>query len=185
MPPEGLTRAAYFDAAFELLAERGQDGLTIAALCQRLGVTKGSFYHHFADFEGFVDGLLEHWAAEHATRLIALSESMTDPQERMDLLRGIAVGLPHGAEAAIRAWSWSNERVAAVQRDVDRARLAHLTAATIDTGSDPERARLLATIALSTLIGLQQLERPARPKAMEEVFGELERWVLESKAVAG
>ncbi len=179
MPPEGLTRAAYYNAAFELLAEQGHDGLTIAALCRRLAVTKGSFYHHFADFDGFVDALLEHWAAEHATRLIALSESMTDPRERMDLLRGIAIGLPHGAEAAIRAWSWSNVRVAAVQRDVDRARLEHLTAAAIDTGHDPERARLLATIALSTLIGLQQLERPSRPRTVEAVFTELESWVLQ------
>jgi len=183
MPPEGLTRSAYFDAAFEVLAERGPEGLTIAALCQRLGVTKGSFYHHFSDFGAFVDALLEHWAVEHATRLIALSESMTDPRERMDLLRGIAVGLPHEAEAAIRAWSWSNERVAGVQRGVDRARLTHLTAAITETGKDPERAHRLATIALSTLIGLQQLERPARAKAMEEIFGELERWVLESEVV--
>jgi AcrR family transcriptional regulator len=179
MPPEGLTRAAYFDAAFELLAERGHTGLTIAALCQRLGVTKGSFYHHFRDIPAFVDALLAHWATEHATRLIALSESLSDPLERMHLLRGIAVGLPHGAEAAIRAWSWSNDAVAEVQRQVDQARLTHLCRAGAETGLPEERARIMATISLSTLIGMQQLVRPARFDAMDEVFSELERWVLE------
>jgi AcrR family transcriptional regulator len=179
MPPEGLTPEAYYDAAFEVLAERGHDGLTIAALGQRLGVTKGSFYHHFRDFPAFVDALMAHWAAEHATRLIALSESLTDPLERMDLLAGIAVGLPHGAEAAIRAWSWSNERVATVQRQVDQARLAHLTSAGADLGLPDEQARVVATISLSVLIGMQQLVRPARPEAMQEVFGELERRMVE------
>jgi AcrR family transcriptional regulator len=178
MPPEGLAPTDYFAAAFDLLSERGHGGLTIAALCQRLGVTKGSFYHHFRDFPAFRDALLEHWAAEHATRLIALSNAMTDPVERMDLLRGIAVTLPHGAEAAIRAWSWSDQTVATVQHRVDQARLSHLTKAGVATGLPEARAHLMATIALSTLIGMQQLERPVRPKAFEDVFSELESWVL-------
>jgi len=178
VPPEGLTRSAYFDAAFEVLAEHGSDGLTIAALCRQLGVTKGSFYHHFRDFSEFVDALLAHWASEHATRLIALSESVDDVHERFELLQGIAIGLPHGAEAAIRAWSWSNPRVAAVQRAVDDARLQHLTEAGIASGLEPARAALMATISVSTLIGIQQLFRPAQPAAIKEVFVELRSWVL-------
>jgi AcrR family transcriptional regulator len=178
VPPEGLTRSAYFDAAFELLADHGSDGLTIAALCRQLGVTKGSFYHHFRDISEFVDALLAHWASEHATRLIALSESVEDIYERFELLQGIAIGLPHGAEAAIRAWSWSNPRVAAVQLEVDEARLRHLTEASIALGLEPERAALMATISVSTLIGLQQLVRPAQPEAIAAVFAELRSWVL-------
>ena len=47
-------RDAYFAAAYELLVTHGCGGVTIAALCDRLGVTKGSFYHHFADMAEFV-----------------------------------------------------------------------------------------------------------------------------------
>lgn len=161
-----------------LLAEHGPDDLTIAALCRELGVTKGSFYHHFRDISEFEDALLAHWASEHATKLIALSEAVDDIEERFELLQGIAIGLPHGAEAAIRAWSWSNPRVAAVQRDVDAARLRHLTEASIATGLDPERAALMAKISVSVLIGIQQLVRPAQPDAIREVFEELRSWVL-------
>jgi AcrR family transcriptional regulator len=175
MPPTGLQRAAYCTAALELLAEQGPDGLTIAALCRRLGVTKGSFYHHFRDLSDFVDGLLDYWAAEHALRLIALSESVADPEERIELLRGIAISLPHDAEAAIRAWSWSNPTVAATQRKVDEARLAHLTRAGEQIGMTPERARVMATISLSVLVGMQQLVRPVPAGAMDEVFSELQR----------
>jgi AcrR family transcriptional regulator len=177
VPPEGLSRSAYYEAGLELLAEGGHAGLTIAALCERLGVTKGSFYHHFGDMAEYVSLLLDHWEAEHATRLIALSESVTDPEERFDVLEGIAVGLPHGAEAAIRAWSWNSDVVAAAQQRVDRARLQHLTGAGVDAGMDPTRARKMAKISLSVLIGMQLLERPARRASMEEVFGELRQWV--------
>ncbi|HEX3334480.1 MAG TPA: helix-turn-helix domain-containing protein [Acidimicrobiales bacterium] len=177
MPPEGLRPGAYFETGLELLAERGFRGLTIAALCERLGVTKGSFYHHFSDMAEFVDQLLEHWAREHASRLIALSESVTDPTERYDLLEGIAVGLPHGAEAAIRAWSWTNEAVASAQRKVDAMRLDHLTTSGVEAGESPERARLMALISLGTLVGLQQLERPPSVESMRQVFAELRSWV--------
>jgi AcrR family transcriptional regulator len=180
MQSVGLSRSAYFSAAFSLLEERGHNGLTVAALCQRLGVTKGSFYHHFRDFSAFVEALLEHWAAEHATRLIRLSESASDTAEQFEILRGIAVTLPHGAEAAIRAWSWSDDRVAATQRLVDDARLAHLTEACLGAGLPPSRARLMAKISLSVLIGMQQLERPAQSEAMGEVFSALKTWTLEA-----
>ena len=172
-----LRPEAYYDVAFAILSEQGPGGLTISALCARLEVTKGSFYHHFRDMPEFVDRLLQHWEREHASRLIALSESVTDPDERFDLLEGIAVGLPHGAEAAIRAWSWSDESVAAVQRRVDGARLDHLTASGVVAGQDARQARIKATISLSVLIGMQQLERPATPEAMEAVFSELRGWV--------
>jgi AcrR family transcriptional regulator len=177
VPPEGLSRVAYYEAGLELLAEGGHGRLTIAALCERLGVTKGSFYHHFGDMAEYVGLLLDHWEAEHATRLIARSESVTDPKERFDLLQGIAVGLPHGAEAAIRAWSWNSKVVAAAQDRVDRARLVHLTRAGVDAGLDPARAKRMAKISLSVLVGMQLLERPARKKSMEDVFSELRHWV--------
>ena len=180
MPPEGLQRADYFAAAFSILSESGHNGLTIPALCQRLRVTKGSFYHHFDSLSEFVDALLDYWAAEHATRLIAQSEAVSTVVERFEILKGIAIGLPHGAEAAIRAWGWSNHRVAEAQRLVDQARLTHLARAGEGLGLTPERARLKAKISMSVMIGMQQLERPASPEAMEEVFSELQRWNLES-----
>ena len=182
MPPEGLSRSAYFEAGLDQLAERGHTGLTIAALCERLGVTKGSFYHHFGDMAEYVRLLLEHWEAQHATRLIALAEAVTDPEERFDLLQGIAVNLPHGAEAAIRAWSWNSDLVATAQERVDRARLAHLTRAGVDAGLEPTRAKRMATISLSVLVGMQLLERPARRKSMEDVFAELRHWVAADPA---
>jgi AcrR family transcriptional regulator len=178
MPPEGLRPPAFCAAALDLLAEHGPDGLTIAVLCARLGVTKGSFYHHFSDLPAFVDALMAYWAAEHATRLIALSESIADARERFELLHAIAVGLPHDAEAAIRAWSWSDQRVAAVVHQVDQARLDHLTQAGIEADLAPERARVMATISMGVLIGLQQMERPAQHDTMEAVFAELEHWVF-------
>ena len=58
MAGDSLGKADYFDAGFELLASGGVGAVTIAALCYRLGVTKGSFYHHFSSQTAFQNELL-------------------------------------------------------------------------------------------------------------------------------
>ena len=66
MPADSLGKADYFDAGLELLASGGIGAVTISALCYRLGVTKGSFYHHFSSQTEFQDELLAYWASERA-----------------------------------------------------------------------------------------------------------------------
>jgi AcrR family transcriptional regulator len=179
-----LDRTAYFVAAFRLLADHGHDGLTIAALCQYLGVTKGSFYHHFEDISDFVDALLVHWTSEHQTGLSLLGEEVANADERLDTLKGVAMSLPHGAEAAIRAWSWSNPSVAAVQKQVDEDRMSHLARTAENAGLSHERSRLLAKITMSVMVGMQQLDRPTNPAEIEEVFSQVRSWIFQSDWVA-
>jgi AcrR family transcriptional regulator len=59
-PSASRGREACFQAARELLAEQGSDAVTVAALCRRLGLSKGSCHHHFTTLPGFVTALAEH-----------------------------------------------------------------------------------------------------------------------------
>jgi AcrR family transcriptional regulator len=182
---ETLTRASYFSVALDILAEEGPASLTITELCRRLGVTKGSFYHHFEGRPQFVDALLEYWVSEHASRLIRVSESISDPDERRAVLKSIAIGLPHDAEAAIRSWSAQDGHVAAAQTAVDRARLDHLRDSYIEAGIPRPRAELFATIAMSVLAGMQQVVHPTDPSVVRAVFDQLEQWVVQEGERAG
>jgi AcrR family transcriptional regulator len=47
----------YFHAALDILTDFGPESLTAARLCERLNVTKGSFYHHFQGMDDFVESL--------------------------------------------------------------------------------------------------------------------------------
>ncbi|MDT5106509.1 MAG: hypothetical protein QOI25_4022 [Mycobacterium sp.] len=42
-----VTRQSYFDAGLDVLSDLGYGGLKLAEVCNRLGVTTGSFYHYF------------------------------------------------------------------------------------------------------------------------------------------
>ena len=56
-----LTRDDWLDAAFAAVVEGGFDAVRVLTLAQRLGVTRGSFYWHFADHAELVAALLKRW----------------------------------------------------------------------------------------------------------------------------
>ena len=53
-----VTRESYFDAGLEVLSDLGYGGLKLAEVCNRLGVTTGSFYHYFASWSAYTRALV-------------------------------------------------------------------------------------------------------------------------------
>jgi AcrR family transcriptional regulator len=175
---ERLTADDYFREALAVLGEYGSEAMTIAVLCERLSVTKGSFYHHFGGVPGFVGQLLAYWEREHSERLIAISKAQPDPTLRIVTLTDIAVGLPHASEAAIRAWGRSSIEVAEATARVDKRRERHLVDAVAALGIDRPRARLLTRIAMNVLIGVQQRENPVDLRRLRQMLEELHRLIF-------
>ncbi|MHC1561300.1 TetR/AcrR family transcriptional regulator [Actinomycetospora sp. C-140] len=166
-------REGYFVAAMTLLAREGRSGLRLAALCRGVGVTSGSFYHHFGGWDDFVDALLEHWETVDTRRLAELADREPDPEGRLDVVKHLALTFPHEAETAIRAWAHGDTRVAAVQERVDAQRRTVVADALVATGVDDERAGRLADLALAVLIGRQQLLGPTDVGDLLTLFDEL------------
>ncbi len=54
-----LDADAWIAAAFDALAEGGIDAVRVEPLATALGITKGSFYWHFADRRALLDAMLE------------------------------------------------------------------------------------------------------------------------------
>ncbi|NEB77399.1 TetR/AcrR family transcriptional regulator [Streptomyces sp. SID14478] len=65
------TRATIVHAATQVLYERGLDGIGVAELCRRLGVSKETLYRHFGTKDGLVHAVLE-------TRSDSVIEWLTD-----------------------------------------------------------------------------------------------------------
>src|SRR3989442_14439608 len=95
-----LSRDDYLAAGLDLLADGGGSAVTIAALCGRLGVAKGSFYHHFHSVPLFHEALLAFWE-DGTQRAIEAARAGTDSRRRLTVLKELAVPAPPQAEGAI------------------------------------------------------------------------------------
>jgi AcrR family transcriptional regulator len=149
-------RDTWFDAANEILASEGYGALKLAALCKKLGVTTGSFYHSFNNWQDFTESLLANWLAERTEQIILIAQQNADPVDQLTMLRQAAGEFFHRSEAAIRVWAGVDDRVAAVQRKVDEDR-PRTVAQAMPQIDGPERAESYATWAVGTLIGYEML----------------------------
>ena len=167
----------YFEAALRILADNGVPGLKIGVLCSTLKVTSGSFYHHFGGWDEFVGQLLEYWETEQTRRVMQMTHLAANPWEQLDVLKQMAVQMPHDAEAAIRAWGRGDATVNVVQRRVDELRHDSLRDVIIDVGVEPSYAELLATMGLTVLAGFQQVRSGADTEELAALLSEVVRLV--------
>ncbi|CAB4578066.1 MAG: TetR family transcriptional regulator [Actinobacteria bacterium] len=164
----------YFDAGMDLLAAEGVSALTIARLCGELGVTKGSFYHHFRGVEDYRTQLLTHWASNRSAQVVAAAGAIDDPVRRLRVLLQAGVELPHEAEAAIRAWSQRDPDAWRVRVAVDEARERIIADAFRAAGVDAVQAELYGRLAVVTLVGAQHRGATTDRAALRSMFD----WML-------
>lgn len=146
-------RERYFEAAQDILATEGYGGLKLAAVCKRLEVTTGAFYHAFSSWNEFTTALLENWRRERTTLIIALAKT-SDPVVQLQTLLGATLELQHGTEAAIRVWAAVDPEVAKVQAQVDRDRYDIVLDA-MQRLVGKKEAQLYANWGLNVLVGFE------------------------------
>jgi len=167
---ETKNKQHYFETALGLLAEHGASGVTIAALCEHLSVTKGSFYYHFDSGEAFMHDLLDYWEQEYGARLGRAALAIDDPADRLVELRRMSVDLHHEAESAIRALSRSNLAAATVLERVDSARIEVTRRTLVELGLPAEASLLMAKMVVSMLVGMQHMPHAIDKATMNDVF---------------
>jgi len=163
----------FYAAAMRLLAGPGLPALRIGRLCREVGVTSGSFYHHFGGWDGFVAALLAHWTDDQVERIARMVQRESDPRRRVEILERLGLAVPHEAEAAIRSWAATDEVVAAAQRRVDERRRDVLAEVFVPLVGDEALARTLAELGVSLLVGYQQrLDRDASTRSLAALFAQ-------------
>ena len=152
-----------------VLEKEGFQKITIDHLCALLKKTKGAFYHHFKNIDGYIEALMKYWTEKSTMNFIDETERITGANDKFIKLNHLASSASHRSEQAIRAWSFSNGLVRKYLQQVDSIRMEYLIKLNIERGSSEEEAGKLAIIEYVTLIGIQQLQ----PDISEEKFRDL------------
>ncbi|MEU8144493.1 TetR/AcrR family transcriptional regulator [Nonomuraea sp. NPDC048901] len=157
-------------AALAALAEGGLGAVAVEPVAVRLGVSKGSFYWHFANRRALVEAALAHWEAG-TERVIARLESLDEPVARMRTLLDLAFGDAENAAISFRLISEVDDPlVGEVVRRVSRRRLDFMQDVLRELGQPEEEARRRVLAAYSGYLGLAALVRIG---AVDEVPGSL------------
>ena len=150
-----LGKKDWFIAGLDILEKYGSIKVNIENLCCSLGVTKGSFYHHFENIDGYTSSLLDFWLEENTLKIIREADGAES--EKPLVLMNLVSCLRHNAELHIRVWSFSNAIVREFVARADQIRLDYLTNILVQMGYDSSTAKDEALIDYATLVGIQQL----------------------------
>jgi TetR/AcrR family transcriptional regulator, transcriptional repressor for nem operon len=83
-PRAVLTRTSLLDAALKVIRTKGYSATTVDDVCAAAGVTKGSFFHHFASKEELAIEATRHWNdMTGALFASAPYQQVQDPRERI------------------------------------------------------------------------------------------------------
>lgn len=159
-----------------VLSEIGEAGLTIDLLCNRLEVTKGSFYHHFQNRQEFLERVLEHWEYQNTLRFIEISEQGGTPDEKAKRLSELVLSKVNdpNVEVAIRAWAMRDELARGFQERVDERRISYIQQLAMERGVDRDFALRMAQISYTVLIGSQHLVPRISRKQYAQIEADLQ-----------
>ena len=119
-----LNKEQWLDKALRLLESRGPTAMTLEALTSSIGVTTGSFYHHFGNHGRFLDDLTDKYILEY-TQTVKEHLDTLDLPPRESLIQAmrliIAKGLG-GMDVHFRALAISYPRLAGKLRAMDNFR---------------------------------------------------------------
>jgi AcrR family transcriptional regulator len=173
-----LGRLDWLEAGQQILCENGIAGLKLAALTRRLHVSTGSFYHHFADFETYLNAVAEHFSADQVRdSLRRAAEGDADPLTRLRRLRRISMRTRlFQLDSAMRVWAATDRRAATTMRAAERIVLAFLTQAFLDLGYAASEAALRARMLLSANVArIEATGPPAGKRFFRETLAFLTR----------
>lgn len=150
-----LSAENFIEHALSVLMSEGPSEVKIARICADLGVTKGSFYWHFADLNALMEALADNWCTQ--TRQLLVELDVVQHLPPLERIRAMALRLVDESswqvERALREWGRADAAVAKVLHETETFIFGVTQAALIDLGLDADAARLRAGLLVYAGIG--------------------------------
>jgi AcrR family transcriptional regulator len=177
-------REDWVEAARQALIEGGVGKVKVEPLAGVLGVTTGSFYHHFRKRHDLLEAVLTHWEAENTAPLFrAVREAGDDPDSQLDALFDVWVAendYDPAYDSAVRDWARTSAEAEGAVGRVDAQRIELLKSIFLGFGYDDDHAFIRARVTYFHQVGYYAMaiaEAPAvrarwRPLYREILVGD-------------
>ncbi|MGV7215300.1 TetR/AcrR family transcriptional regulator [Bradyrhizobium sp. UFLA05-112] len=173
---EQLSADDWIKQGLKALARSGFTALKADPLAKAMGVSRGSFYWHFADLGAFHAAILKRWREIAAERIIADVEADSEGEPLRALLRR-SFGARLDVERAVRNWAAFEPAAQGAVRAIDRRRLDYIEGLLEKRGFASAMAQARAQILYWTFLGFALSNTPLPAARLEALIDELLRMV--------
>lgn len=153
-----LSRHDWINAGQQMLITSGIDSVRVETLAQKIGITRGSFYHHFKGRNELLQEILIDWKSRATEQVIRrLKNTHYPPKEQLAIIfnlptRGHSAKSAADFELAIRAWARRDKSARKMMEEVDQFRLNYIKELIISLGYNDKEAAQRAFLLYSYLV---------------------------------
>lgn len=168
-----LSQEDWLEAGMRALSEGGYESLGVTQLSKSLGVSKGSFYWHFASVGQYHDALLEHWHKRYISTAPREARRTASSEHPLQALGAVLQGRNMPAlDEAIRRWAAVNPKARLAIDNSERYRRQRLAEMLVSKGVERDQAEARAQLVIWAWSGsADEANLRWRMKAIAELFG--------------
>ena len=170
-----LSARDWLKQGLKTLAEDGFTALKAEPLAKAMGVSRGSFYWHFADVEAFHAEVLAYWREIAAERIIADIEAAAGKDNALQLLLQRVFGERLALENAVRRWAVVDPAARAAVQSIDKRRLSYVESQIHNSGISRDVARARAQILYWAYLGFALSDRALPADQQRAILKEMLR----------
>lgn len=175
MTDDRLTSRDWVSAGLKALAKTGFTALKADTLSKALGVSRGSFYWHFADVGAFHAAVLQRWREVAYENVVQEIEGTAE--SRVAALLDRAFRADVRLEQAMRSWA----KARSVVETVDAKRLKYIRGLLTEAGLASDEASARARILYWAYLGQGLSATKPAPTELRRILGELARLATAEK----
>jgi AcrR family transcriptional regulator len=164
-----LSAQDWVDQGLKTLAKSGFTALKADPLAKAMGVSRGSFYWHFADISAFHAAILKQWREIAAEQIIAGVEAASGDKNPLEVLLRRVFGERLAIENAVRTWASVDPAARSAVQAIDRRRLGYVEGLLTQSGLSTEVARARAQILYWAFLGFALSDQPL-PKVQQQAM---------------
>lgn len=170
-----LSAQDWLDQGLKTLATQGFAALKAEPLAKAMGVSRGSFYWHFADIGAFHAAILKAWREIAADAIIASVEAVSAGADPVIVLLQRVYSEKLALERAVRSWATFDATAKAAVQAIDRRRLDYVEGLIRAKGIAADLAQTRAQILYWAFLGYALSDKPLSKAQREAVVTELAR----------
>ncbi|PTA68053.1 TetR/AcrR family transcriptional regulator [Deinococcus arcticus] len=163
------SKTDWLDAGLGVLTAQGEGGLTVEGLSTFMGLTKGSFYHHFASLSAYKAALLTHLDHVGFADVVNTIDPRLPPAGQLQALTEQISRRNPAEDRAVRLWAERDPGARELVRPVDERRLQYLGELFTAIVGDPHQGRLLARLGYAVYLGAAQMHPPIQGEEYRQI----------------
>ena len=160
-----LTASEWVAHGLSELAMRGHGALRADTMARALGVSRGSFYWHFADVRAYHLAIIAAWRHSATEGVIEQLAAGSSAKARLLALLSRAFHAESTLERRMRAWAVEDAEAAAAIAETDRMRRAYLAELITAAGFAAATAEIRADLIYCAYLGAV-MEAGPRPSTI-------------------